>query len=455
MIGSNSFGKKWSRRTVLSGAIKLGGAAALSMSAPALSVAASPTEGSDAASSPSAAMSGIGDLDSSKAIDPRPHFSREFLANKMFSDDALSFDQSNKFLLEPGLANTGALVQENGDVVFRIYAPYAKEVEIKFDLMRIDDLTLQKRSDGVFESVLKFDGRNTGPLTVKVYVDGMYFLYPAIPLHWSASSPRNHVEIPDPDLEFAFINDNPHGAVSREIYWSKALSRWARCMVYTPPGYMNSSSSFPVLYLQHGGGENETVWTYAGRAAQILDNLISRGESKPFLIVMNNDMVRYPNTPPRVIDLGFERMLLQDCIPYIEKQYRVRPDKWNRAIAGTSMGCMMSCDIAFRHPEIFGNLGTFNASMIHDQGSFNTTYERPYPRVITNPQKFGQDYKVYFRSTMPLEDHFPYFLADDKLCAENGIDKLPIYHRIVYPDRTSKWNGWRMGLRDFSKLLFL
>jgi enterochelin esterase family protein len=217
---------------------------------------------------------------------------------------------------------------------------------------------------------------------------------------------------------------------------------------------MKSNKEYPVLYLQHGGGENETVWGYCGRVAYILDNLIAERKAEPFMIVMNNGMLRYSDNPSTVIDDALERILTESCIPYIEKSYRVKTDKWNKAIAGLSMGCMQTCDIAFRHPELFGNLGSLNASMTHDRESFNTTYERPWPTVMKDPGKFAKNYRIFFRSTMSAEDHFDWFLADDKICADAGIDKLPGYHRIVYPKRTTKWNGWRMGLRDFAQLLF-
>jgi enterochelin esterase family protein len=449
---------KFERRSLLKGAVMVCGGAALSAAVPsfALTGAGATAEFvSEESLHPitvSASQNIGGPVTASTGIAPR--FSKEFLANKVFQDLALNFDPPGKIFIDPKLLETGALVQPSGDILFRVFAPNANDVRLKFDLIRIADLTLAKRDGGVFESVLPYDENRTGPVTVNVYIDGMINLYPFMPIHWSASCPRNFIEIPDTDMEFMHIKDVPHGAMSREIYWADVLQSWERCMVYTPPGYMKSSKEYPVLYLQHGGGENEVVWDYCGRVAHILDNLIAEGKAEPFMVVMNNDMLRYSDTAAGVIDLAFERMLMENCIPYIEKNYRVKTGKWNRAIAGTSMGCMMSCDIAFRHPEVFGNLGTLNASMTHDAESFRTTYVRPYSAVMKAPEEFAKNYKVYFRSAMPQEDHLPYFLADDKICANAGIDKLPSYHRIIYPQRQSKWNGWRMGLRDFSQLLF-
>lgn len=448
--------KKITRRSVLSGALTVGSGVVLS------AAVASVTSGSAMAAAkagtgrnlhPSLASmpSGIADGETGST---GTRFSKEFLSNRVFQDLPLNFDPPNPARVDHNLQGTGALVQPNGDVLFRIYAPKAKDVTLQFSLVRDGQLVLTQQNEGLFQGLLPYEDNHTGPMSVDVYVDGMLFIYPMIPICWSLSSPRNIIEIPDTTMEFMHIKNVPHGAMGREIYWAEPLKTWERCTVYSPAGYMKSTKEYPVLYLQHGGGENEVAWEYFGRVAYIMDNLIAEGKAEPFIVVMNNDMLRYSDTPAGIIDLAFERMLIESCIPYIEKNYRVKTGKWNRAIAGLSMGCMMSCDIAFRHPEVFGNMGALNASMIHDAESFHTNYVRPYPEVMKDAEAFAKNYRVYFRSTMSAEDHFPYFLADDEICAKAGIDKLPNYHRILYPERTTKWNGWRMGLRDYAQLLF-
>ena len=440
MKESSQFEKKIARRSILSGAVMLGGGAAISAAVPSLFASSEPHG------------------ERCRFHGNTVKFSKEFLSNKVFQDLALDFDPPTPMGARRGSPTdrpleTGALVQPNGDILFRIDAANAKNVTLKLGMSRDPDreLILTKRDDGIFEGLLSYDDNHTGPVHIDVYVDGALFLYPFMPVYWLASRPCNFVEVPDKETEFMFIKDVPHGSVGREIYWVDALKSWERCMVYTPPGYMKSTREYPVLYLLHGGGENETTWVYNGRVNYILDNLIAEGKAEPFIVILNNGMVRYSDTPDGRRDLAFERMLTESCIPHIDKNYRVKAGKWNRAIAGSSMGCMMTCDIAFRHPELFGNLGLLNGGMYHN--SFNTTYVRPYAAVMKDPKKFAQDYKVYFRSSMPAEDHFEFFLEDDKICAEAGIDKLPSHHRIVYPKRTTKWNGWRMGFRDFAQLL--
>jgi enterochelin esterase family protein len=439
---------KLARRSLLRRAAMLGGGAALAKTFPSLAAKAADVPVAGGAPGQKDVVVAAAESTVRKAA-----FSTDFLANPVFRDLALNFDPPNPARVDGALLQTGALVQPSGDILFRIHAPQAQGVTLKFDLVRTGELVLAKQDNGIFEALLPYDDSHTGPMTVDVHVDGMIFLYPYMPIHWSASRPHNFIEVPDAEMEFMFIKDVPHGAMSREIYWADAIRSWERCIIYTPPGYMKSNKKYPVLYLQHGGGENEVVWGYCGRVAYILDNLIAAGKAEPFIVVMNNGMLRYPDNTGSIIDDAFERMLTQSCLPHIEKNYRVRTGKWNRALAGLSMGSMMSCDIAFRHPELFGNLGTFTASMTHE--TFATSYERPYPAVMKDPTKFTRNYRVYFRSTTPQEDHYSdYFIADDKLCADAGIDKYPGYHRIVYAARTTKWNSWRLGLRDYAQLLF-
>lgn len=456
MAEGSQFEKNLTRRSLLGGAATVCGAAALSTAVRSFALSANgvpsaliPKQNLHPITS-SASRNLVEAVDNSTGI--TTEFSKEFLSNKVFSDLALDFDPPNPPQINGKPIEAGAFVQSNGDISFRIYAPKAKDVTLRFGLVRDGQFILTKQENGVFEGLLPYDENHTGPMNVDVYVDSMIFLDPYIPIHWSAGRPHNLVEVPDAELEFMFVEDVPHGVVSRHIYWTDVLKSWERCVVYTPPGYMKSNKEYPVLYLLHGMGENETVWQYCGKVAYILDNLIAEGKAEPLIIVMNNGMVRYSYTANGVIDEAFERILTESCIPSFDKNYRVKTGKWNRAIAGLSMGSYQSCDIGFRHPELFGSIGTFTASMTHE--TLRMSYERPYPAVMRYPEQFARNYKVYFRSTTPVEDHFDYFVADDEICANAGIDKLPSYHRIVYPKRTTKWNSWRMGLRDYAQLIF-
>lgn len=375
-------------------------------------------------------------------------FSRDCLSNKLFYEHALSFDELS-FERSDVPPDAGAKVLSNGDVELKVFAPHAKKVVIR---AWIDEIDMNKRSDGMFEGILPFRISWTGPRTLDIYVDGDLFLSPHLPIYWTANRPVNFVEVPDPDMDYLLIKDVPHGMMTHATFWSEPMKNWERCTIYTPPGYMNGSESYPVLYLQNGGSDNETSWEYSGRIARIMDNLLAEKKALPFIIVMNNTMLRYDGKVSNTRDRAYEEMLINCCIPYIDSNFRTKTDKWNRAIAGLSMGSYMTNDIGLWHPETFGSIGAFTASM--STLEHWEVYERPYPEIIKDAEAFGKNYKLFYRSTTPLEDHFNWFEDDDALCAKYGIDKLPGYHRNVYSNTTSKWNSWRLGFRDFAQLLF-
>lgn len=379
----------------------------------------------------------------------------KFLENKVFIEQALTFDALRPEEVNGQAIVTGAIVQKNGDVVFRIYAPSIEKVKLTASMYKGEgtrQIELEKLKSGVHEATMLYKDSFTGPANINLYFDDVLLLYPYIPIYWSSNRPCNYIEIPEKAVEFMMIKAVAHGTLSREVYWTDVLSTWERCTVYTPPGYMKNDLNYPVLYLLNGGGDDEVSWQYTGRMAYILDNLIAEGEIEPFIVVMNNGMLRHTILPNNIVDDAFQRLLTESCIPFIERTYRVKTDKWSRAIAGLSMGSFMTCDIGFAFPELFGYMGHFTACMTEE--SLKMTYDRPFSKVLKVKDFIKDNYRVFYRSTTPLEDHFEYFEADDRLCVEHGIDKLSCYYHKVYSDKTTKWNSWRMGLRDFSKLIF-
>lgn len=390
-------------------------------------------------------------------------FSKEFLANQIFhaTDSYFNLIQPRK---DAGYPASSATLLSGGDYLLRLNAKGAKTVDILpwfgdptpegYAPWRDKWIHAEEKEDGIFEAILPWDERKTGPRNIEIYVDGVYVIWPTLPIFWSGGHVYNYLEVPDTALDFSYIHDVPHGSVTHEYYWSTETNGYQRCLVYTPPGYMNGTESYPVLYLQHGGTENETCWVSTGRVNFIMDNLIAAGKCKPFIIVMNNGMIRYPeNQGGSAVDDCFENSLIRCCIPHIESHYRVKTGKWNRAIAGLSMGSMQTNDIGFNHPDIFGSMGSFTSTMYHP--TFATTYERPWPKVMANPEKFMADYKVFFCSATPQEDHLPLFLEDARIMKEAGIEgNMPGYRRVIHDGRFIRWDSWRMGLAEFATMLF-
>lgn len=343
---------------------------------------------------------------------------------------------------------TGMAIMPNGDVLFRISAPSANSVRIETgDRRNQKIIELTKDTSGLFSGVLSFDPGFVGPHSLDVLVDGTCFLNPVFPISWHRNRPVNYIDIPDMQTPYILLRDVLHGSICRELYWSTVMHRWQRCIVYTPPGYMKNGENYPALYLQHGLTENEITWETNGRVSSILDNLIADGIIPPFLVIMNDGMVAYEGSFP---GSAFGDMLMTDCIPYIEKTYRVKTDKWSRALAGLSMGSIQTSMVGMTHPDRFGYLGLFSGFMR------NILAETPnaHLSLLQDKTKFAESYKVFFRSMGGLDRGLAIFLEDDEICANNGIDRLPGYHRVVYPGQYHEFGAWRRALYDFAQLIF-
>lgn len=346
---------------------------------------------------------------------------------------------------------TGMFTQPNGDIVFRIYAPNAQSIEIDIKGQEnIKACILQKGDDGIFEGVYPYNPDYCGPHSIDILVDGAVFIYPYIPIVWQRNKPVNFIEVPDPETTYININNVPHGAVTREIYWSKALNTWERCMVYTPPGYQKSGTDYPVLYLQHGMTENETCWEYNGRVSYIMDNLIAEGKCVPFIIVMNDGMARLPEDGDSMAtrSRSFEKSLIESCIPFIEDTYRVKTDKWSRAIAGLSMGSTQAFMFGLGHPELFGSIGIFS-------GAFTKhTMPQVFYDKVFNPEFMGENFSLFMRTIGDEEGSLSLFNAENEKFDETGVSSLPCYKVAFYAHQTHEWGAWRRAIHDFAQLIF-
>lgn len=392
-------------------------------------------------------------------------FTADFLSNQIFNESLMTIAPFAEEKLPSGQKVQPITLLPNGDYLIRINAPDAGEIVIipEFGDPRPDgyepwqDTPIHgtKDSDGVFSFRLPFSEYKTGVRSIDIYMDGTLVIWPHLPICWRGKRPVNFLEVPDPDLEFCYIKNVPHGTVSNEFYWSDETGRFERCVVYTPPGYMNNMESYPVLYMWHGGGDNETSWISLVRANFIFDNLIAEGKCTPFIAVSVNNLYRYHDDgePGNHVDGRSEDVLLNSCIPHIENHYRVKAGKWNRALCGISLGALMGCDCALRHPDMFGSVGFFTSILEHE--FYRNSRGRPWMDALSHSDEFMKTFKVFFCSATPSEDHFPYWLNDARLMREAGIEgNMPGYVRIAHDKRFTRWCSWRMGLRDFAQLLF-
>ena len=348
---------------------------------------------------------------------------------------------------------TGIRLMENGDIRFRMYAPYAEKIDVEIEGDRGPTVALNKRPDGVFEGFLAFDTALQGEQICNFFVDNTLVICPTAPVIYVHNRLANFFDLPDQEMKEVFIENVPHGTLSRELYYSESLKRWMRCFVYLPTDY-SADKTYPVLYLQHGNSGNETAWMYEGKVANLMDNLLAAERCRPFLIVMNDGMVRYPDEIEGKNEFrAFTDVLLSDCIPFIDGHFSTLNNKWGRAMAGLSMGSTQTAHVGFLHPEYFGYLGLFSGCM---RGMATDEYyeEYPYLAVTRDLERFQKEYKLFFRGIGDQDPTWNNFLRDDRYLEKCGITELPSHHRFVYEGQVHSWGAWRRAFCDFSELVF-
>jgi len=394
-------------------------------------------------------------------------FDWEFLKNQVFEDSLLTQNRYPSKNNLPASAIKALEVREDGAVLLRIGAPEAGEVKVVAQFgtptpegycpWEDEPVYGTKDENGIFTAVIPWGETHTGSRSLKIYIDGTLVIWPYLPTAFGSNRIQNFIEVPDEEMAFSYIYNVLHGAVISQRFHSSATGKEERMMIYTPPGYTKNNEDYPVLYLLHGGSDNETSWFARNRVNDIMDNLIAEGKCRPFIICAINDMYTYGEDSAERrwdhVDGCTEDVLIHDAIPFMEENYRVLADKWHRAIGGLSLGALQACDYGFGHPELFGNLGFLTS--ITEHATYRNLRGRPWKEALAHPEETAKQYKVLFCSATPQEDHFDYFLNDQKLMKEAGLEELmPGYHREVHPMRLTRWCSWRLGFRHFAEMLF-
>lgn len=288
-----------------------------------------------------------------------------------FSVAYLSYAQSGEVIedFKPSSLNQPGKeypkVNSQGYARFRIEAPEAQSVKVSLGLGGRGGTTLSKTEDGFWE------GTTEGPLDegfhyYNITVDGGKFNDPGALNFFGSIRWESGIEIPAHDKEFYALKDVPHGHVHQILFPSKSTDTSRRAFVYTPPGYHNElDKSYPVLYLQHGWGEDETAWTNQGHANLIMDNLIAEGKINPFIIVMTYGMTNETKFGGlRDFDITpFQTVLVDELIPYIDSNFRTKANRESRAMAGLSMGGFETKLITLNKPEVFSHYALFSGGI--------------------------------------------------------------------------------------------
>ena len=258
-------------------------------------------------------------------------------------------------------------VHEDGRVTFRINAPEAKAVQL------VPGGSDNGLGQGPFEMTKVENGNwtfTTEPAVPGFHyywfvVDGLLVCDQGTYSYFGYNRECSGVEVPDPNGEFYAIKRVPHGALRSHWFQSSVTGRWRRAIVYTPPGYDSSETRYPVLYLQHGSGENQFGWTEQGKANFIIDNLLADDACLPMIVVMENGMIARRagsnNSMARNShNEAFADVMIQDLIPEIDRSFRTLNDREHRALAGLSMGAGQALRIGLANPETLGYVGLFS-----------------------------------------------------------------------------------------------
>jgi len=266
------------------------------------------------------------------------------------------------------------------------------------------------------------------------------------------------IEVPEEGVDYYLANDVPHGDVRIRIYHSRITGLWRRCFVYTPPDYdSNLSARYPVLYLQHGMGEDETGWVFQGHANLILDNLIAENKAVPMIIVMDNGYASVPAGPfgpPPGPGAGFgtfEDVMIKEVIPMIDTTFRTIPDRGHRAMAGLSMGANQALHLATDHLDTFAYMAGFSGTMnglstdaLDPATAFNGTFK--------DGAAFNAKVKLLWLGMGTKEPNpFPGAIGAFRAMLDTQGIK---YVYFSSPGTAHEWLTWRRDLNDFAPRLF-
>jgi len=329
-------------------------------------------------------------------------------------------------------------VNSQGYARFRIVAPYADSVRISLGKSGTRGGTLlTKVSDSVWM------GTTAGPVDegfhyYRVNIDGGIFNDPGTLNYFGSTRWESGIEIPAHDEDFYALKNVPHGHTQQILFPSKSTNTSRRAFVYTPPGYeKETKKKYPVLYLQHGWGEDETAWANQGRANLIMDNLIAENKIKPFIIVMTYGMTNdiRPGAPGglRSFDIKpFQTVLLDELIPYVDANFRTIANPSNRAMAGLSMGGFETHTITLAHPDVFSYYGLMSGGIYK-------------PAEITDKSKV----KLIFMSCGSFENPDGVTKAADTL-------KMAGFNAVSYvsKDTRHEFQTWRRSLYELAPRLF-
>ena len=359
------------------------------------------------------------------------------------------------------MGNEYPRVNSEGRVQLRLEAPGADSVRVNF--WSGPKVPMTKGDDGVW--TVTTEPQVPGLHYYTFVINGVEVADPASKSFYGGSRYVSAVEVPEPGSTYYAIQDVAHGQVREVWYHSDVTDSWRHAFVYLPPHYDSQPNKrYPVLYLQHGGGEDETGWVRQGHANFILDNLIASGEAEPMIIVMANGYARRAE-PEQAASLegggrwqGFQRMMsafaddvTEELIPFIDQTFRTVADREHRAMAGLSMGGMQTFHVALNNLDLFSYIGGFSGAALPGAGAeFDPT--TAYNGAFADAGAFADKVKVLYVGIGTAE---PEGMRQGIHNVHNALTEAGIDH-VFYesPGTDHEWQTWRRNLHHFAPMLF-
>ena len=349
---------------------------------------------------------------------------------------ALSLTASAQWFRQPTPNDTlqSVRVLPDGKVLFQIYAPEAKAVSVSGDLPWDKPVKFEKADNGVWKGLC--EGLADGCFRYSFTVDGVRVQDPKAPLSAEQASVLTKGE--------GYVKDVPHGAVAQRWYWSETLGCMRRMHVWTPAGYEKSAKALPVLYLIHGGGDNDASWPGVGAAGWILDNLLAEGKMVPMIVVMpNGTITNVPNEVP-----PFAQDMVTSIIPFVEANYNVIADADHRAVAGLSMGGMETMEVAFNNIDLFTHVWVLSSSLMPGQ---DPAAESERLNVKKNAAKMNKQFKaLVFTQGGPADIAYKNCENTRNQLVKDGLK----FDYMENAQAGHSWATWRADLQTLAPTLF-
>lgn len=337
-------------------------------------------------------------------------------------------------------------IMPDNSVVFQVNATNATKLQI--DLGKKYDM--EKNKDGIW--TVRTEPIEPGFHYYFLIIDDVPVADPASQSFYGTGKMASAIDIPEAGVDFYDIKDVPQGALSSKYYYSEVTDSWRRLFVYTPPGYdKDLNKKYPVVYIQHGGGEDETGWATQGKADIIMNNLIGNDKAVPMILVIANGNIGFGRGGYSSEGMtGFKKEMLENIVPFIDNHYRTLTNAKDRAICGLSMGGGQSFYVGLESLDHFGSVGTFSSGLFGGIGTSSTfDAEKEIPGLLSKSDQFNEKLDLFYISCGEGDFRISH---TEKAVANMRAKGLEVEFNSFPGDH--EWQVWRKSLYDFAQRVF-